>query len=65
MLCVACTRSPIKPISERILSLKEVGCVCESVSEEESKHLILIGDKKLQRLIEDREWCIQRGYLRE
>ena len=60
MCCVACTRSPIKPISERLMELDEVGCVCEGMTEEEAKHVILIGDRRLSRLLEDREWCIRQ-----
>lgn len=65
MLCVACTKNPIRPMSEELYQLKDVECVCQGISEEQAEHLILIGDYRLQRLLEDREWCIERGLLKE
>lgn len=62
-MCFAACSKPIKPVSESLFTLEDVQCECSAVTEEEAKHLILIGDKKLQQLLTDRELCIKRGWL--
>jgi len=52
-------------MSEKVLDPVQMGCVCKEVSPDDLEHLILIGDKKLQKLMYDREMCISRGLLRD
>ena len=65
MCCVSCTKTVIRPMSERLLTPRDAHCSCMTISEEELGHLMLIGDKRLQRLLDDHEWCIEKGFLEE
>lgn len=65
LLLGGCSTKAIKPMSEKVFDPIEQGCVCEGLTKEDLGHLILIGDKKLQTLLHDREMCISRGLLRD
>ena len=62
---MGCGPKPIKPIEERILDPVEQGCSCVKLTAEELGHMILMGDRKFEKIIEDRQRCIERGHLED
>ena len=52
-------------MSERLIAPEDAQCLCNHISSDDLAHMMLIGDLRLQRLLRDREWCIERGFLEE
>lgn len=57
LLSGCASKSPIKPIEERVLNPFLMGCTCTKLSDAELNHLFLIGDKLWQETLADNEWC--------
>ena len=51
-------------IEERILNPFAMHCKCAKLSDAELNHFLLIGDKRMAQIMEEREWCIQEGLLK-
>lgn len=65
MLCAGCSKKIIRPVSEELLDPMQHGCVCSTISAEDLGHLLLIGDKKLEQILFEREMCIKEGLLKD
>lgn len=62
---LACHGKPIPLVEERVLNPFSYDCRCTKLTDAELNHLILVGDQRWDRMVRERQACIDAGLLRE